>query len=447
MFQSPMGMFPYATAPYMSLSPPQAAAQTLGGVSAFGQPAYYAPTPQQHPHPHSHPQTQQQQQQQSMYYPSAYALPAMTAVGGMGLQPRMSSVSAAASTVSSPSQSLAAGDKHSKAGQQHQPGTIDGAQSGAAAAVASEADPAGRARTPIVNEAGIPMGGFGVDQDGQYIEIKFPTFGQAQVQQMLQQLHLHQEQQQQNIARVAAAAAAASTAQKEDSQPDQKQLPTPISAAQSVAPGDTPKINPKTSSSSKAQSDPPPAAAAAAAASAAAVPIGGSISTSTGTGTQSPNISIYDADHFANAHMEEIVFDSKAFFWKIDNWDKLERRATSDVFKSGGHIWRILLRPFGSSHKGVLSLFLECLGTSDANDDWRCTCRFVLAISNPHDPTHNTHGAAYHCFHRNNPNWGFTRFMKLADLRTAPAPGIPPYIEDGACTIAAYLHIIKEPSQ
>ncbi|KAJ2521011.1 ubiquitin-specific protease ubp15, partial [Coemansia sp. RSA 1939] len=96
---------------------------------------------------------------------------------------------------------------------------------------------------------------------------------------------------------------------------------------------------------------------------------------------------------------------------------------------------------------GVLSLFLECLGTSDANDDWRCTCRFVLAISNPHDPTHNTHGAAYHCFHRNNPNWGFTRFMKLADLRTAPAPGIPPYIEDGACTIAAYLHIIKEPSQ
>ncbi|KAJ2660711.1 ubiquitin-specific protease ubp15 [Coemansia sp. RSA 1200] len=437
MFQSPMGMFPYAAAPYMSLSPPQAAAQTLGGVSAFGQPAYYAPT---------------QQPQQSMYYPSAYALPAMTAVGGMGLQPRMSSVSAA-STVSSPSQSQASGDRHNKAAQ-HQP-SIDGAPSAAAPAVAvSEADPVGRARTPIVNEAGIPMGGFGVDQDGQYIEIKFPTFGQAQVQQMLQQLHIHQEQQ--HIARAAAAAAAngihqphpvaaANTAPK-DLQPDQKQLPTPISAAQSVAPADTPKINPKTSSNGKAQSD-PPASASASAATAMAVPIGTSISTSTGTGTQSPNISIYDADHFANAHMEEIVFDSKAFFWKIDNWDKLERRATSDVFKSGGHIWRILLRPFGSSHKGVLSLFLECLGTSEANEDWRCTCRFVLAISNPHDPTHNTHGSAYHCFHRNNPNWGFTRFMKLADLRTAPAPGIPPYIEDGACTIAAYLHIIKEPSQ
>ncbi|KAJ2860062.1 hypothetical protein GGI22_002820, partial [Coemansia erecta] len=54
MFQAPMGMFPFAT-PYMS--PPQA--QGLSGVSAFGQPAYYAAAPQQ----------------QSMYYPSAYAMP------------------------------------------------------------------------------------------------------------------------------------------------------------------------------------------------------------------------------------------------------------------------------------------------------------------------------------------------------------------------------------
>ncbi|KAJ2154239.1 ubiquitin-specific protease ubp15 [Coemansia sp. RSA 353] len=160
-------------------------------------------------------------------------------------------------------------------------------------------------------------------------------------------------------------------------------------------------------------------------------------------GTQ--NISIYDAENFADAHMEDIVFDRKAFFWKISNWDKLERRATSDVFKCGGFAWRILLRPFGSSHKGVLSLFLECMG--DASEDWRGMCRFVLAIANPNDASHNTHGAAYHCFHRSNPNWGFTRFMKLADLRTAAAPGVRPFIEDGACTIAAYLHVIKDPSQ
>ncbi|KAJ1899913.1 ubiquitin-specific protease ubp15 [Coemansia sp. IMI 209127] len=395
MFQAPMGMFPFAT-PYMS--PPQA--QGLSGVSAFGQPAYYAAAPQQ----------------QSMYYPSAYAMPVMTSTGGV-LQPRMSTVSS--STVSSP-QSQASADKQKEA------------------AAPGDADPAVRAKTPIVNEVGMPMGGFGADQDGQYIEIKFPTFGQAQMQQMLQQLHIQQlhiqqqeqQQQQQQAARGIVANGIHQPQPTATKIPDEQKLPTPISAAQSVAPAEeTPKN--KASNGKVADS------------SAAAGLIGANVSSS----TQSPNISIYDAEHFANAHMEDIVFDSKAFFWKIDNWDKLERRATSDVFKSGGHIWRILLRPFGSSHKGVLSLFLECLGTSDSNEDWRCTCRFVLAISNANDPAHNTHGSAYHCFHRNNPNWGFTRFMKLADLRTAPAPGVPPFIEDGACTIAAYLHIIKEPSQ
>ncbi|ORX72959.1 hypothetical protein DL89DRAFT_206453, partial [Linderina pennispora] len=51
--------------------------------------------------------------------------------------------------------------------------------------------------------------------------------------------------------------------------------------------------------------------------------------------------------------------DRQAYFWNIANWDALDKRATSDVFRCGGHAWRILLRPFGSSHKGVLSFFLE----------------------------------------------------------------------------------------
>ncbi|KAJ2156312.1 ubiquitin-specific protease ubp15 [Coemansia sp. RSA 552] len=264
---------------------------------------------------------------------------------------------------------------------------------------------------PIVNGAGVPMGGFGTDQDGQYIEIKFPTFGQAQVQQMLQQLHIQPE---------AAAAAARQQIPPAFVASGGQQLPPAFVASGSDGQVSQAKLAASEKPAQQEKAD--------------------------GASGQTPNISIYDAEHFADAHMEEIVFDRKAFFWKIDNWDRLERRATSDVFRCGGFAWRILLRPFGSSHKGVLSLFLECLGT-DTSDDWRCTTRFVLAIANPHDPTHNTHGAAYHCFHRNNPNWGFTRFMKLADLRTAPAPGVRPYIEDGACTIGAYLHVIKDPSQ
>ncbi|KAJ2342486.1 ubiquitin-specific protease ubp15 [Coemansia erecta] len=352
--------------PYMMSPPPPP--QGMASVSAFGHPAYYAPAPQ------------------SMYYPSAFGMPAMP-----GVQARTSNVSSIST----------------------QPQAKDE-----------------EAKTPIVNEAGVPMGGFGTDQDGQYIEIKFPTFGQAQVQQMLQQMHIHQQAQGHGPAQGSGQMHAQAQAHA------QAQLSGAFMATNGM-------LQPQPQS--QQQSQPQSAEASKIATPVSAAPSEPADAAKDGLGAQ--NISIYDAENFADAHMEDIVFDRKAFFWKIDNWDKLERRATSDVFKCGGFVWRILLRPFGSSHKGVLSLFLECLGTSDTSEDWRGICRFVLAIANPHDPTHNTHGSAYHCFHRNNPNWGFTRFMKLADLRTAPAPGVRPYIEDGACTIGAYLHVVKDPSQ
>ncbi|KAJ2413240.1 ubiquitin-specific protease ubp15 [Coemansia sp. RSA 2530] len=411
MYQPQLGLVPYS--PFMPLSPP-----SMGGVSAFAQPGYYAPHQQQQPQ-HQHHQ-HHQQQQHNIYYPqAAYAMPALASV-----QPRVSTLSTLSSTNGhAPSHGATDGAgpgsgqaRNMQQQQQQQTESVSGAPYG----VPQEHELV-RTKTPIVNEAGVPVGGFGADQDGQYIEIKFPTFGQAQMQQMLQQLHIHQQSQQ-------AQAAAACTS------PCGMHQPQAMTAAPSMQTVAATVVAESPVPEQKAPQLPTPISTTPVAPLAPVVPEKGSVS-------------IYDAETFASTHMEDIVFDSKAFFWKIGNWDKLERRATSDVFRCGGHIWRILLRPFGSSHKGVLSLFLECLGTSDTSDDWRCTCRFVLAIANPHDPSHNTHGSAYHCFHRNNPNWGFTRFMKLADLRTASAPGVRPYIEEGACTISAYLHVIKEPSQ
>ncbi|KAJ2065231.1 ubiquitin-specific protease ubp15 [Coemansia sp. S146] len=424
MYQPQLGLVPYS--PYMPLSPP-----SMGGVSAFAQPGYYAPHQHQPQHQHQQPQHQQHQQHQNMYYPQpAYAMPALA-----GVQPRVSTLSTlSSSNGTTPSHVVTDGTRSSggqaqniqyqqQQQQQQQAETVPGVSYG----MPHEHELV-RTKTPIVNEAGVPVGGFGADQDGQYIEIKFPTFGQAQMQQMLQQLHIHQQTQ---LAQAAAAVC---------SSPCGIHQPQPMTAAPSMQTvvatvvADSPL--PEQKLQQQQQQLPTPISTTPVAPTApAAVP------------SDKASVSIYDAETFASTHMEDIVFDNKAFFWKIGNWDKLERRATSDVFRCGGHIWRILLRPFGSSHKGVLSLFLECLGTSDTSDDWRCTCRFVLAIANPNDPSHNTHGSAYHCFHRNNPNWGFTRFMKLADLRTASAPGVRPYIEDGACTISAYLHVIKEPSQ
>ncbi|KAJ1925776.1 ubiquitin-specific protease ubp15 [Coemansia sp. S17] len=415
MYQQQLGLVPYS--PYMPLSPP-----SMGGVSAFAQPAYYAPHQPQHQQQH---QQHQQHQHQNMYYPQpAYAMAALA-----GVQPRVSTLSTLSSSNGTAPSHVATDGTRPNGGQaqstqyhqqQQQAETVPGVSYG----MPHEQELV-RTKTPIVNEAGVPVGGFGADQDGQYIEIKFPTFGQVQMQQMLQQLHIHQQTQ---LAQAAAAVC---------SSPCGIHQPQPMTAAPSMQTVAATVVadSPVPEQKLQQQLPTPISTTPVAPAAPAAVP------------SDKSSVSIYDAEAFASTHMEDIVFDNKAFFWKIGNWDKLERRATSDVFRCGGHIWRILLRPFGSSHKGVLSLFLECLGTSDTSDDWRCTCRFVLAIANPNDPSHNTHGSAYHCFHRNNPNWGFTRFMKLADLRTASAPGVRPYIEDGACTISAYLHVIKEPSQ
>ncbi|KAJ2077915.1 ubiquitin-specific protease ubp15 [Coemansia sp. RSA 988] len=360
---SPIGGHPatMSNAPQVQTTEPQAMYQTPMGLVPFN--PYMPMSPglagvSAFPHPAYYAPTQQ-----SLYYPPAYGMPAM------GVQAR-------ASTVSS----------------------------------GTQPDSRDEDRTHRAAENSGAMGNFGTDQDGQYIEIKLPTFGQAQMQQMLQQLQLNP--------RAPAPAMQIPPASMQQPHTSNSQL----AAASTAAP--TPSLT-----------------AAATSAKSSGVQLVDPLA-------PQANISIYDAENFADAHMEDIVFERKAFFWKIDNWDKLERRATGEIFRCGGFTWRILLRPFGSSHKGVLSLFLECLGSPDnGEEDWRCICRFVLAIANPVDPSHNTHGAAYHCFHRNNPNWGFTRFMKLADLRTAPAPGVRPYIEDGACTIAAYLHVVKDPSQ
>ncbi|KAJ2324584.1 hypothetical protein GGH92_010649, partial [Coemansia sp. RSA 2673] len=67
MYQSPLGLLPYN--PYMPLSPP-----SMGGVSAFAQPAYYAHQP--------------------MFYPQqAYGMPAVA-----GVQPRVSTLSTLSSS-------------------------------------------------------------------------------------------------------------------------------------------------------------------------------------------------------------------------------------------------------------------------------------------------------------------------------------------------------------
>ncbi|KAJ1932425.1 ubiquitin-specific protease ubp15 [Linderina macrospora] len=268
--------------------------------------------------------------------------------------------------------------------------------------VAGELDVVGRA---AVGSAEAPVGGYGVDENGQYIEIKFPSMGHAAGHATAAAMH---------------AGGNAVSSQTVGSQPGGNgnvvARQGPIVKSQATESLPTPVPHQQHQSESESEVDAP------------------------------GPVSVLDTAAYVDRHMEDIVLDRQAYFWNIANWDALDKRATSDVFQCGGHSWRILLRPFGSSHKGVLSFFLESMDTQHGNPDVKITCKFVLAVANPNDPTHSTSGSAYHCFNQNNPNWGFTRFMKLAELRTGLTPGAKPFIENGACTICAYVHVLRDPS-
>ncbi|PVU94852.1 hypothetical protein BB561_002213 [Smittium simulii] len=157
-------------------------------------------------------------------------------------------------------------------------------------------------------------------------------------------------------------------------------------------------------------------------------------------------ISVFDDLKYADTHMDDFVTEFKAFHWKISNWDALEKRVTSDVFTCGGNTWRILLRPFGSSHTEIVSLFLEYANAKEEPDGWFAISQFVLSIANVHDPTINTQGSAFHCFNKNDPNWGFTRFMKLSELVNPAAGEDLPIIQNGECVISAFVKTIKPPT-
>ncbi|OMJ15389.1 putative ubiquitin carboxyl-terminal hydrolase 5 [Smittium culicis] len=157
-------------------------------------------------------------------------------------------------------------------------------------------------------------------------------------------------------------------------------------------------------------------------------------------------ISVFDEEKYSDSHMEDVVSEFKTFHWKIQNWDLLEKRVVSETFVCGGHSWRVLLRPFGSSHAEIVSLFLEYANAKEAPDGWHAIAQFVLSIANSTDPTINTQGSAFHCFNKNDPNWGFTRFMKLSELVNNSFGEERPIIENGECVISAFVKVIKSPT-
>ncbi|PVU99601.1 hypothetical protein BB559_000561 [Furculomyces boomerangus] len=168
--------------------------------------------------------------------------------------------------------------------------------------------------------------------------------------------------------------------------------------------------------------------------------------TSENSNEDEQHISVFDETKYSDSHMEDLVAEFKTFHWKIQNWEMLEKRVVSETFECGGHNWRVLLRPFGSSHPEIVSLFLEYANAKEAPDGWHAIAQFVLSIANINEPSINTQGSAFHCFNKNDPNWGFTRFMKLSELTTSSFDEERPIVENGECVISAFVKVIKSPT-
>jgi len=114
---------------------------------------------------------------------------------------------------------------------------------------------------------------------------------------------------------------------------------------------------------------------------------------------------------FATKHIPGLGHDAKefqVFHWKLHRWSLLDRKLTSPAFDCGGHTWyvlysyrvfsptksenpqrRILLFPSGASDtlSHTVSVYLNHASHKETEEDWHACAQFVLAISNPHDPT------------------------------------------------------------
>ncbi|KAI8384621.1 uncharacterized protein BYT42DRAFT_493907 [Radiomyces spectabilis] len=134
-----------------------------------------------------------------------------------------------------------------------------------------------------------------------------------------------------------------------------------------------------------------------------------------------------------------------AFHWHITDWKALEPRCHSPVSMAGNFPWRILLFPKGNNQNNAISLYLE-VADSDAQklpEDWHVCAQFMLAISDPNDPTVFFTNAANHRFSATDVDWGFTRFYEIKNL-TQGVNGKGPFLINNQMDISFFIRIVKD---
>ncbi|KAI9484595.1 cysteine proteinase [Zychaea mexicana] len=166
-----------------------------------------------------------------------------------------------------------------------------------------------------------------------------------------------------------------------------------------------------------------------------------------------PTLSVVDDyEEIANKEMpqmEEDIVETKVYHWDVTNWRNLSDREQSPVFEAGGHKWNVLLFPRGNNQHEQLSVYLEFADLRDEGHDpevYSCA-QFLICLSPPSDPTHYVCQASHRRFHRDESDWGFTRFVDLRRLYQADAnTGTGPFVEDDQLRISVIVRGIQDPT-
>eukprot|EP01111_Echinosteliopsis_oligospora_P012912 TRINITY_DN4502_c0_g1_i1.p1 TRINITY_DN4502_c0_g1~~TRINITY_DN4502_c0_g1_i1.p1 ORF type:complete len:1110 (+),score=317.42 TRINITY_DN4502_c0_g1_i1:80-3409(+) len=128
------------------------------------------------------------------------------------------------------------------------------------------------------------------------------------------------------------------------------------------------------------------------------------------------------------------------FSYKVKNFTKIskeKKRYYTDWFEILNHKWRLLIFPHGNNGVDDLSIYLDA--EVKPNSAPRCA-RFTIEIVNQIQSAESIRREALHKFQAEETDWGFTHFMRLAQLYD-PRSG---FIKDDRIEINIEVESLKE---
>lgn len=141
------------------------------------------------------------------------------------------------------------------------------------------------------------------------------------------------------------------------------------------------------------------------------------------------------------------TLDEAVFSWNVSNWRQMDKKVHSPSFMCGGHPWKILFFPFGNQAE-YTSVYLEHGYPSNEVPEGFAACvQFALVLSNPNEPTIYCQQSAKHRFQVDEGDWGFTRFVELRKIFSAPYTKEGRHLlEEGTGTLTAFVRVVKDPT-